>query len=268
MSDSALIPDDQLLVLRKTARQLVFRTGIEGVPVSLGGTYFLLRYRDRLFAITARHVVKDALPAQLLLATSDDSWVPARILEQINPSDEISGALDLVIYDLDVRHFTAKHRRNSRAYNLLPTESDWSAARYQSHFFFFGYPLTHATVDYGSRTTRAESQQWFLQATYQGVSELPNCHKLGLLDTLGISDLNGLSGSPVFACHRVIGMTARPLLAGIVLRGTAASGLVHFLEVQAVRTVLEQILRRPPRRLPKRWPGLKTKKRRTPYEHH
>ena len=246
----------------------MFRTGIDGTPVSLGGTCFLLEYCDRLFAITAKHVVKNAVPEELLLAMSEDSWIPARVLEQFNPSDVISGVLDLVIYDLDVRHFIAKHRRNIHAYNLLATELNWSAARYQSNFFFFGYPLAHATVDYGSRTTRAESQQWFLQATYQGSSDLSNCHKLRLLDTRGIGDLNGMSGSPVFACHSVIGMTVRPLLAGILLRGTAASGLVHFLEVQAVRTVLDEILRRPLRRLPKRWPGVKTKKRRAPHEHH
>ena len=268
MTDSTLVPDDQLLELRRTARQLVFRTGVDSTPVSLGGTCFLLGYRDRLFAITARHVVKDAVPEELLLATSEDSWIPARVLEQFNPSDEISGALDLVVYDLDVRHFIAKHRRNSRAYNLLATESNWSATRYQSNFFFFGYPLVHATVDYGSRTTRAESQQWFLQATYQGSSELPHCHKLRLLDASGIGDLNGLSGSPVFACRSIIGTTAQPQLAGILLRGTAASGLVHFLEVEALRTVLEEILRRPPRRLPKRWRSVKTKKRRAPREHH
>ena len=267
MSDDAPEPDDQLIALRKTARQLVFRTGINGTPVSLGGTYFLLGYQDQLFAITAKHIVKDALPEELLLTTSDESWIPARVIDQFDSSDESSGALDLVVYRLDVRHYIAKHRRNSRAYNLLPTEPNWLTGRLLSDFLFFGYPLMHATLDYGSRTTQAESQQWFLRGAYQGPSELPNCHRLSLLDPLGISDLNGLSGSPVFACHRVIGMPTRPVFAGILVRGTATSRLVHFLEVRAVKAVLEQILQQPSKKLPKRWRGLKTKWRRAPPEH-
>ena len=94
------IPNDQLLTLRHTAKQLVFLTGAEIAPVSVGGTYFLVKYKQRLFAITAKHVVGNALPEQLLLATNDSSWIPARVLEQFNPSDEVLGDLDLVIYAL------------------------------------------------------------------------------------------------------------------------------------------------------------------------
>ncbi|HEY4367507.1 MAG TPA: hypothetical protein VGN07_09790 [Steroidobacteraceae bacterium] len=267
MNDSAGSPDGQLLALRQAARQLIFRTGIDCTPIALSGTYFLLAYRDKLFALTARHVVGDATPEQLLLLTSDKSLVPARVLEQINPSDEISGALDLVVYDLDIRHFNRKHRRNSRAYNLLVTEPSWLPTRHESSYFLFGYPLTHAKVDYGARTTQTHSQQWFLEGRYKGPSEISNCHMLNLCDTQTIGDLNGLSGSPVFASFHAIGMGTQPIFAGIVLRGTVMSGLVHFLDAGAVRAVLEQILLRPRKPLPKRWSGVKTRDRRSPSQH-
>jgi hypothetical protein len=259
--------NDQLLQLRQAARQIAFRTGINTTPVTIGGTYFLVAYHERLFAVTAKHVIGNAVPEQLLLDTSDHTWIPARVLEQFNSSDECTGELDLVVYDLDTRHFTAKHRSKSRAYNMPPRESNWISKRYECGFFLFGYPLHRATVDYGALTTQARREQWFVSALYHAPSELPNCHALKMVGPLGLSNLDGLSGSPVFAYQTAIGKKAQPSFAGIALRGTAASGLVHFLEERAVRAVLNQILQRPRRSLPKKWRSLKTKARRSPVKH-
>lgn len=265
--NSIAMSDDHLLSLRRTARQLVFRTGAEGTPISLGGTYFFVRYRDHLFAITAKHVVGDALPEQLLLATNDKSWIPARILHQFTSTEETSGALDLVVYELDVRHLTGKHRRASWAFNLLPSEPSWMPIRHESQFFLFGYPRIHSTVDYGVQTTHVESQQWFVTGSYSGESELPHCHALRLAEPGNILDLDGFSGAPVFSHYHLIGMSSRPLFAGVALRGSIASRLVHFLDAEAVRTVLKEIIRRPRKALPTKWRSLKTKKRRSPREH-
>jgi hypothetical protein len=267
MNEDTASAETQLLILRQTARQLVFRTGIDGTPVAIGGTYFIVSYSDRLFAITAKHVVGDALPEQLLLTTSDKSLVPARILEQINPFDGVSGDVDLVVYDLDIRHFSVKQRRNSRACHLTATEPSWRARCHESSYFVFGYPLKHASVHYGVRTTQTNSQQWFLEGRYKCPSEVPNCHMLMLCDTQRIEDLNGLSGSPVFALPAVLGVPGLPIFAGIALRGSATAKLLHFLEGDAVRTILDHIVSRPRKNLPKRWLGAKTRERRRPKRH-
>lgn len=261
------MPDDPVLKLRRMARQLVYRTGYQETPISLGGTYFLLEYQRRLFAITARHVVSNIDPEELLLAINDTSLVSARILRQFNPADEDSGDVDLVVYLLDIRHLIAKHRSQVQALELSTSDTDWLPLRYESTYFFFGFPLAHSSVDYGRNTTQALAQQHFFVAKYRGVSGLAHCHALQLVDTNGMGDLNGMSGSPVFAHQAAIGVATLPRFAGILLRGSATGGIVHFLNSQAIMTTLEEVLRQPTGRLPKRWPSVKTKKRRTPRNH-
>ena len=258
---------DRLLELRQTARQIVFRTGSSSTPIGIGGTYFLTIYRGRYFAITARHVVAQSAPEQLLLYIHDSSSVPVRILEEFSASDEDSGPLDLVVYELDVRHITAKYRRAGRAYGMRSADLAWFAKRDGLSFFLFGYPLSRSQVDYGALTTQTSRDQLFFNASYRGPSELANCHILELTNPLGLDDLNGLSGSPVFAFENRIGFEADPIFAGVVLRGSARSKLVHFLEGAAVRVVMDCIVSRPRRKLPKKWRGLKTKLRRAPTRH-
>lgn len=255
---------DQLLQLRQTARQIVFRTGIDAVPVTIGGTCFLVAYFDRLFAITAKHVVGGATSEHLLIDTCDRAWIPARVLEQFDAFDEETGALDLVVYELDIRHFTRKHRRMSRAYNMPPSDLNWWPDRFTCGFFLFGYPLVRASVDYGQVTTEAKREQWFVNARYDGPSVLPHCHVFKVLSASGLPDLNGLSGSPVFAHRNVIGGEVSIGFAGVALRGSASSGLVHCIDGRAVRLILDEIRSRPRRALPGKWRGLKTRLRRAP----
>jgi hypothetical protein len=54
----------------------------------------------------------------LLIDTCDRAWTAARVLEQFDSFGDENSALDLVVYELDIRHFIRKHRRMSRAYNL------------------------------------------------------------------------------------------------------------------------------------------------------
>lgn len=259
--------NDELLKLRQTARQMVFRTGEQSTPITIGGTYFLVTYRERLFAVTAKHVVRDCVPEQLLLSTSDNHWIPARVIEQFNVSNDGSDALDLVVYDLDTRHFIAKHRKNSRAYNMPLVDPIWMQRYYECGFFFFGYPLSRARVAYGMFTTQATNEQWFVTATYQRRSEVEHGHVLKIANPHCLDGLDGLSGSPVFAYQNLIGVEAKPFFAGVVLRGTASSGLVHFLEGSVVRTALDHVVSRPRRALPKKWRSLKTRARRMPVRH-
>lgn len=259
--------EEEWLALRRAARQMLFHTGAPDAPFAFGGTYFLLIYADRLFAITARHVVRTNVPEKLLLSTSDKTPIPPRILEQIGPSDEASGEMDLVVYDLDVRHYNTKQRRRICAYRLDTTAPSRHLSRYDCDYALFGYPLRYADLEYGARTTRTESQQWCLRGRYRGNSEIANCHILALRNDAGLEDLNGLSGSPVFALATCAPGTVEAIFAGLVLRGSAASGRVHFLDAGAIRTVLDRIVLRPRKKLPKRWWGGKTRLRRRPSVH-
>jgi len=267
LHNNTSVLDGRWIAFRKTARQVLLHTGAEDAPFATSGTYFLVTYEDRLFAVTARHVVGNNPPEKLLLIVSDKTVIPARVLEQIDPSDEIGGGLDLLIYDLDVRHFNTKQRRSCCAYPLLVTEPSWLLWRRTAAYFLFGYPLKYTTMEYGQRTTRTETQQWFCEATYNGESEIAHCHRLLLRDPKRIGDLNGLSGAPVFALVPSRGGDSRPLFAGVVLRGSASSGLVHFLGAEAIRQILDEIRARPRKKLPKRWWGGKTRLRRRPSVH-
>ena len=104
-----------------------------------------------------------------------------------------------------------------RAEKLKPNEE----------LFVIGYPAERNFIDYDTREIK--NTRIAIRAVYEGRSVSDHCHKLNIDRSIELKDYDGLSGSPVFR------ITADyPFLVGMLLRGTASSGIAHFVSSSVI----------------------------------
>lgn len=79
-------------------------------------------------------------------------------------------------------------------------------------------------------------------ATYIGPSQsMARVHEVHFRNLGDLTDIDGLSGSPVFETRPLHGQVSRASLAGMLLRGSAASSTGYFLESSRVVEMLVEI---------------------------
>jgi hypothetical protein len=101
----------------------------------------------------------------------------------------------------------------------------------------FGYPTKLQDVDY--EKPRVAARITVVNGIYDGVSNSPYVHRLRMERTRQF-DPDGLSGGPVFYLggkpeNYFIGF------AGMVIHGSAASEILHFLEADFLRHFAEKM---------------------------
>lgn len=229
--------------LRHSARPVLFETGLTLYPHSICGTAFLVEYRSSIFAITARHVVRSHPAEKLHIRPSDKSTTSIPFSRWfVLPLNEDHDLSDLYVIRVDANRM---HRADKKALNILyiPAHGhDWFSARASSRFFFFGYPVESAEVD--AKRDTVLTQQYIVAASYVGPSLEQECFELSFDNPLGLTDLSGMSGSPVIAMRSALFSEDLPVFAGMILRGSVSSGRVHFLSssriVEALRSIDER----------------------------
>lgn len=226
--------------LRRCTRPVVFETEIDRFACSTAGTAFIVAFEQSLFVVTAEHVVKDWPIEKVLVYPSWTSPYTFRYLNwwRVETIPEDHEASDLLIIKVDFNDIPVALRKDIIVLDLNNSDNvSWYDERHDSQFFLCGFP-THGNdgVDYS--TLEIKTSQYFLAGSYEGFSIIsPLCHTIKLENPLNLPHFSGLSGSPVFS-HRPEGP---PKFCGLALRGTAASGLIHFLKVEVLIEALTDI---------------------------
>jgi len=140
-------------------------------------------------------------------------------------SDDV---LDFVIIDADISKLPPHERQGGRLILINDRVVDWWPDRWNSKYFFFGFPSTHAAVDYTAE--EIHNAQCFFAADYVGPSVSMECHELRFANPMNVSAIDGMSGSPVFCMPHSFGGSAQIYFCGMLLRGTVNSGRAHFLD--------------------------------------
>jgi hypothetical protein len=217
---------------------VLFETELAEAPFATCGTAFLVGFGRSVYLITARHVVRDFPAERLHIRAADDSvdTIPFTrwFVLPPNPDDDVS---DLYLMRIDLANMPAADRKSATLLNLTTPQRDWFASRGSAQFFLFGYPVTASDVnfDLGTVTT----SQYFLSAHYVGPSIGQECHELCFANPLALTDLNGMSGSPVFCQISSLGVSGLPIFAGMALRGSVLSKRVHLLGSSRIIAALE-----------------------------
>ncbi len=233
---------DMLDNLRRCARPVVFETDNDDAPCSTAGTAFIVGFQKSLYVIVPRHVVREWPIEKLRIYPSWNSPYSFRYLNWWFIETQIADpdTSDIVIIKVAFDDVPKDVKRDTQLLNLNNRENVvWYDERYDSQFFLCGFPTSRSEVDYS--TLEINTYQFFLEGVYNGIGPSSWCHTIELKNPLRLDDFNGLSGSPVFS-HRIANTAGTPgRFCGMVLRGTATSGFIHFLAVEMLMSALSQV---------------------------
>lgn len=145
---------------------------------------------------------------------------------------------DLVISEVPLRSVDIGDRRKTHALHVTEHIADWFEHRHDSRFFLFGYPREQNGVEF--EDCNITTNQYLLTGRYDCRSTTSfSCHTIGIDSTQGLESLSGLSGSPVYCVPTGLGYRTAPYFCGIALRGSAASGRLHFLDSERILATLD-----------------------------
>jgi len=229
--------------LRLSAKPILFETGLDEAPYSGAGTGFLVLFRNRIYLLTAHHVIKGENLDNLLVFPNDatdesipfDAWFTVA-----SPNPMHNDYSDLSIVRVATEKLEIANSSLMHAIRLDTVHDVWKAAPLDYQFAFFGYPKEARGVDYEGH--RIASTQHFLVGRLAQESQSPFCFELEVDDFNGISNLDGLSGSPVVAIPRSRTGRKDSTICGMAIRGSKSVGRIRFIDAAVLRKALEQAM--------------------------
>lgn len=208
------------------------------------GSSFLISNPNHFYWVTATHVLNNAGASAdaIRIFPSDNSRTSLPFNEKyaIHPDSGVEGDYkDVTILRIDLPSFDRSgdapliaqdiERAVSGAENLIGSEELW----------IIGYPAEQNLIDYDSRTIKTTRST--IRAEYVGGSFSNFCHTLRIRSSVKLDNLDGLSGSPIFHMkqERLNGELVHfPILVGMLLSGTASSGIAHFVSSSVIARIV------------------------------
>ena len=235
----------KLLDIAQCARPVLFENACRDYPYSLGGTAFIVKFKERSFVITARHVLNlpNFEPRQFCIQYRPDGqdFLPLAALYLVRGADED----DTDQYDIAVREVESGAVRDElygeyHPYNLLAMDR-YAIYSERGAYIYRGYPSDLREADFENK--RIEQGAVTARAEYSGRTPFATIRELKLLNLDPLRSIDGLSGSPVFQVHNEEDSRySREAFAGMLIRGSIESGKVFLIEHGRIIDVLTQIV--------------------------
>lgn len=232
--------------LSLSVQPLVFETGSADYPYSTKGTVFLVGYEGKPYVLTARHALNPECPIPICVFPSDTSHrlIPLDDVFFVPRTEVDEDFVDLAAISIDIKNVTHPEVAQATLIDLALACGEWQESTEDVQFFIIGYPEERSFIN--DETQEIRTDRVVLFGRYGGPSPLQHLHLFHVSDSLSLSTFSGFSGGPVFAWMENPDQRPVPVLCGMALRGTPASGLIHFLDRQmlldalAVKRCLEQ----------------------------
>lgn len=239
-----------LLSILKCARPVLFQNADQEWPLSIGGTAFVVKFRNRYFVLTAKHVLKNFRFDQFRVQYRVDSnyFIPLTAMYTLrdqNPSEFASDddQFDVVVWTTDNEHLLTDHFGKDLPYPLLSIDQATLFSPNAS-YLYCGFPTEMRSYDPDRRHMQQAAVSG--EAKYLERTRYMGLHKLQLLRVQDwLKDLDGFSGSPVFQINHDEGKYSRDAFAGMLLRGSRPSDVAYFLEHRRIIELLEYVYARP-----------------------
>lgn len=224
--------------IRATARALVIK--IPGIPPGICGSCFAVGYRKRLFIVTAAHLTRKNFSHHLKVSAVGDLRKSFELGAGViaSPPDN-SYAVDVIVYPTGLGGFDRATLATARIINLDgPSVTAWQAGAYVSDFLVVGFPRPLNEVDYDRELVK--TAQVMLPGRYEGITRADgHVHLLRVENPHSLREFAGFSGGPVFSVEYHIGAPPSQRFCGLAITGSAPNGIVHFVDAEAVRFVMD-----------------------------
>ncbi|MEO3691526.1 hypothetical protein [Roseateles paludis] len=153
--------------------------------------------------------------------------------------------VDVVVFPASLAGLSRRDTERSHFIRLDAAWRDqWQASATVAKFFVIGFPRDLSEIDYDDKMVK--THQVTMPATYQAAyAGTRHMHTLKIDDGLALQDFAGFSGGAVFSFERQVGSLSHCRFCGVVVEGTAQSGLVHFVDcwhvLHLVRVAYEHV---------------------------
>jgi hypothetical protein len=212
-------------------------------PYALRGSATGLRWQGHHLAFYCKHQIQGFDRGDVVLPLDQEGkvLVSGSTFVEMIPSAENSGE---EFGDICAMHFKPEDYRNTsvdRAFFDLIEADNWHGDK-ESAFLVYGYPTSLRNLEYAEPTyvlSNVRVTQIVTTGKYVRASNAMGVHIIEMQRRTGNYSADGLSGGPVFQ----LGEDAQGFycgFAGVILRGSDTSNLLHFLEAR----VLMQFMRR------------------------
>ncbi|MDO8292951.1 MAG: hypothetical protein Q7T29_08845 [Gallionella sp.] len=204
------------------------------------GSSFLIANSDNYYWVTATHVLNNmgACIESVRIFPSDNSQISLPFNEKyiINTdSTDDDDYKDIIMLRIDLHEFDGSGDAPLIAQDIEHGVLGAEQLKHSDELWVIGYPSESNIIDYDSRVIKTTRS--VVRAVYDGRSIFNHCHQMKIESSIKLKDLDGLSGSPVFHIkHTNLNgqLVAFPMLVGMLLRGTASSGIAHFVSSNVI----------------------------------
>lgn len=233
-----------MIRFEETCRPVIFDNEGSEFPWWSKGSSFLVATSNAYYWVTASHVLRNmGGTAQLLrIFPSDHSKMSLPFNEKYTINSGLSDDedyKDLFVLRIDVNVFDRFGDVPLAAQDLSQGTFAAEDLSFGDELWIVGYPSETTSINYEYKTFQAT--RTVLRATYAGESISSHCHKVNVESTVSLNSFDGLSGGPVFRMEKRFesGETLPyPLLAGMLIRGTASSSTAHFVSSRVICSLI------------------------------
>jgi hypothetical protein len=217
----------------------------EQFPYSCLGSCFIVRYRQKLWIATAKHVIAGAgyqvSQAMAPYSLASGHFIPIRgayafddIPDHPEATDVIAFEIDEALLDRAMLDVSAVHDLDSQP--AIPP----SLANYR--IIVHGFPDELNEVDY--ETKKLYRVRLSIMASDPQTGYLTGCVRIQLMSDGTIADARGFSGGPVFLVPDTDGTDQAPRLWGIITNGSIESKIFNFLSIVVFKNLIDHVIQK------------------------
>jgi hypothetical protein len=224
----------------RCSRPLCFYVPGKHFRFNTAGTCFVIRFRGKLWAVTAKHILTN------LAVTLDQVRIPyGEPFNQFLPLAPIAftaidyesdtDCTDLLIVEIDENSIEKASFEPKTVYDL---DSELEQAVTEGiKVALHGFPveLNHLNEEEDG----VEFQRQSISGTLGPRSASTGCWVVNLHGAAGLESHDGFSGSPIFLASSEFGVPTPSRLLGINLRGSAKNLKKQLLDVKAIKGLID-----------------------------
>lgn len=217
-------------------RPVLFENEDLAFPYSQRGTAFFVNYRNKVYAITAYHVVADFHPRQLRLLRLRNG---GECFEYKQPFCG-NRILEESLYDFVVIPLCDSVVEVSRYVFAWPLPKEQPIPASMDRIFIDGYPDVQRDTNYDNASL--EFQGGIVQTRYDEESANRGIYRLRVTSEHQLPTFSGFSGSPAYITPPHDCTLSDTNIFGVTILGKPDAGIFSVIGILAVKVLIDEYL--------------------------
>lgn len=225
------------------SRPLYFDNENEEFPYSCVGTCFIVKYRRKLWVLTAKHVLVNSeyqvSQAMVPYSLGGEHFIPIKGANSFDDIPNYKEATDIIVFEIDEDRLDRTRLDPSTVYDL-DDEPETLPPLHGYSIVVHGFPDELNEVSYEEQTMYRQRLSIFASDPQR--SCITGCVRVELLSDGDIANARGFSGGPVFLVSRQTNTNTPERLLGVIVNGSAGSRVLHFLNIVVFKNLVNHTL--------------------------